>query len=227
MPDPTNNAAPNVPTTPVIGQTPQQAADQQGRQQAGRAGEAQRRQEELQQRADQPVQTFRSVSVRELGKGSLCVFKYDFFKHDPYPMMLVTSRYHDGKMAGVNLHYLTYRYVQYLVKQFCGRAGLSYQNIRGDRYIVNSFRTYKPNGMQNIKMVDCRALITILGRIRSFNPNEVKAIREEVERQLGSIKNPRIFPQPYTEYSERTPPPLRQTQGDKRYNPRGTTPIEE
>lgn len=229
MPD----EVPIVPTTPQVGQSPNQARNQQQQQQLDRQKQAQERQKRLQKKSEQ--QPFRRAYRKSLGKGSLCVFNYQFYKHDPYPMQLVSSIYSDGKVAGLNLHYLTFRYVKFLIKQYCGSGSFSYQNIKGDRYIVNAFRTYKPNGMRNIKMIDCQFLLSILGRIRSFNPNEIEAIRKEVQEQLGRATNPkasdevgheRMFPAPYKEYSDRTPPPLRPTQGDKRFNPRGTSPIE-
>lgn len=223
MPDQPNKPIPPVP--PVGAQSPQQLQQQQNQAQQNRKDAAEKLQQDAQKAADK---SFRRTTHRALGKGSLCLFQYLFMKHDPYPMALVTSIYTDGKVAGLNLHYLTFRYVKFLLTQYCGKTGLSYQNIKGDRYIVNSFRTYKKEGIRNLKMIDCDYLVTILGRIRSFNPNEVQAIREEVQRQLGRVVNKpndksaeSLFPKKYKEYG------LGKQSQDGRRNPLNTTPIEE
>src|SRR3954464_1790502 len=58
------------------------------------------------------------VKNQLLGKGSLVLFKYENWKHDPYPLVLVSRRYADGRIAGINLHYLTFRYIKNLLNRY-------------------------------------------------------------------------------------------------------------
>lgn len=168
---------PTVPTVPVIGQTAQQPA-------------AQERQRNLQKIADTAKQDiFRRVYYKTIQQGSLATFNYLYWKHDPYPLLLCSGIWGDGKVAGVNLHYLTFRYIKYLIQQYCGKA-FSFRLIKNNVFIANAFRCYKKDGIRTAKVLDCEFLIKVLGSIRSFNPNEIEAIRQEVQRQLRNKMNP-------------------------------------
>jgi hypothetical protein len=131
------------------------------------------------------------VSVKPLGKGTLLVAKYDYFKHDPYPLILVSSLYSDQRLAGINLHYLTFKYVKSLVKNYCNNVGFGYQSIKGDKYIVNAFRTYKRSGLKQGKLIDGDFLLNVLGTARSYSPNEIEKIRQHIQQQLRQQINPR------------------------------------
>src|SRR5689334_20355757 len=114
---------------------------------------------------------FRRIYSPTLQKGSVVSFNYLFYKHDPSPLVLVTSIYSDGKIAGVNLHYLTYVYVRNLIKNFCDDKTFGYQRIKGDRFLYKSFRTYKRAGVRNMHMMDCEHLSNILKITRAFKFN--------------------------------------------------------
>jgi hypothetical protein len=224
IPPPEIPQAPTVPTVPTVGKTQQNIQQQQ---QASK----EQKQKQTQQQAQKAIKEkpIKHAYPAQLSKGKLCLFQYLFFKHDAYPMVLVSSMYRDGRVAGLNMHYLTFRYVKFLIQNYCNKGMFSYNNIRGDRYIVNAFRTYKRNGVRNVKIINCDFLLSILGQIRSFNPNEVEAIRKEVERQLGRITNQRanevthekIWPKPYDEYD------LAKARRDARFNPSNTIPATE
>lgn len=147
--------------------------------------------------ADQPI--FRGVPGNQYGPtlsggfspGFLFSCQYLFYKHDPNPLVLTTKVYPDQRVAGLNLHYLTFPYVRQLVQAYCGKGTLSYQAIKGDKFVANAFRTYKRAGLRSVKAIDCQFLVTMLGQLRSFNPTEVEAMRKEVQRQLQERVNPK------------------------------------
>jgi hypothetical protein len=193
MPEPIDPGQPNiVPTTPqvqAVGQAEDMLGQQVGNQQRTRKTQAQIRQEALQRIAEQKNPLFRRIYYKTIQKGALTNFQYVFWKHDPYPLVLCSSIYHDGKVAGINLHYLTFKYIKYLIQQYCGKQ-FSYPLIKNNTFIYNAFRTYKRQGVRNAKLMDCEFLMTLLGTIRSFRPSEIEAIRQEVQRQLRARMNP-------------------------------------
>jgi len=131
---------------------------------------------------------FKPAQPKTIQRGALATFQYTFWKHDPYPLILCSGIYMDGKIAGVNLHHLTFRYIKYLVQQYCGKQ-FSYPLIKNNKYIYDAFRTYKREGVRMVKVLDCQFLMTILGSVRSINPNEVEAIRQEIQKQLRTKMN--------------------------------------
>ncbi len=139
---------------------------------------------------------YRRVAVNQMGqnqplrKGSIFVGRYLFWKHDPYPLVLVSSLYTDGRVAGVNLHYLTFNYVRKLVQNYCNKS-FGYPLIKGDKYIVNAFRTYKKQGLRQVRVIDCDFLLNVLGSVRSYKPSEIEKIRQQVQQQLRQQVNPR------------------------------------
>lgn len=128
---------------------------------------------------------------KPLGKGSLVVAKYDFWKHDPYPLILVSSIYSDQRLAGVNLHYLTYKYVRNLLQNYCDKRSFGYPLIKGDKYIVQAFRTYKKAGLRQARILDCEFVLNAMGIARSYSPNEIEKIRQHIQQQLRQEVNPR------------------------------------
>lgn len=124
-----------------------------------------------------------------VGKGSLVTFNYTFFVHDPYPLVVVTDVFPGNVMRGVNLHYLTFPYIKALIRS--SNPAFSYQNIKGDQYIVNAFRSYKWHGIRQIKKLDSDFILTVMATARSFDPNEIQAIRQSVKDQINMQMNPR------------------------------------
>lgn len=123
------------------------------------------------------------------GAGHLFSCQYLLWKHDRTPLVLMTSRYDDGRIAGINLHYLTFPYVRWLIQHYCGTGTFRYTTIKNDKYIVNSFRTYKFAGMRLVRGIDCDFLKTVLNSLRSFDPEEIEAMRREVNKQLKTRMN--------------------------------------
>jgi hypothetical protein len=97
-------------------------------------------------------------------------------------------------MRGVNLHYLTFPYIKNLLRSGAGNQGFSYGNIKADPYIVNAFRSYKWQGIRQVKMLDSAFLLTVMATVRSFDPTQVAAIRQAVQEQIQREVNPRPEP---------------------------------
>jgi len=136
---------------------------------------------------------FRRVYYKTLRKGSLIYAKYLFWKHDPSPLVVVTDVFAD-RIRGINLHYLTFKYVKTMLTQYCGKAFFSYRFIMHDAYIVNAFRTYKKAGLRNLQLLDCDQInLQFQERRRAYkyNPQEMKAIREQLRHQLAQLAHPR------------------------------------
>ena len=88
-------------------------------------------------------------------------------------------------MRGINLHYLTYLYIRNILNIASNsQGGFSYNNIKNDSYIVNSFRSYKWNGISQIKKFDLKFINQMIDNSRNFDPNQIQAIRQSVNQQL-------------------------------------------
>lgn len=130
-------------------------------------------------------------TLKTLMPGVLMSCTYSFFKKDPAPLVLISKIYTDNRVAGLNLHYLTFPYVKRLLQSYCGNVAFSYQSIKNDKYIVNAFRSYKRAGLRQVKTLDCNFLMTILGSLRTLKIEEIDAIRKEVQKQLEQAINPK------------------------------------
>lgn len=131
---------------------------------------------------------FKKAYYKTLAKGSLVTCKYLYWKHDPNPLILVTDVTPEY-IRGVNLHYLTFKYVRSLLQYYCGKAHFSYKFIKHDRYIVNSFRTYKRAGISQINVLDCDVINQQLTLRRSFNPQEIKEIKRKIRESFRNETN--------------------------------------
>ncbi len=124
-----------------------------------------------------------------INKGSLISFNYTKWKHDPYPLVLITDITPGVKLRGVNLHYMTFNSIKNIIKNSCSNPGFSYSNIRGDKYIISAFRSYEWASIRQIKRFDCNVLLNIMATVRNYDPSESKAIREAVQQQLKQVVN--------------------------------------
>ena len=123
-------------------------------------------------------------------RGDLIRFNYTFWIHDPYPLVIVTDVSNGNMVRGVNLHYLTFPYIKTLLNLGCRNLSFSYRNISGDAYIVNAFRSYKWQGIRQVKKLDCAFILNVMSLVRSFDPQQVKVIRQEIMRQIKREVNP-------------------------------------
>ena len=133
-----------------------------------------------------------------IGRGSLCTFNYLFAKpgHDPVPLVLITDpNYKDIYCRGINLHYLTFPTIKKLMfpapgQSICDNPQFTYQYIKGNEYIVSAFRQYKKKGIQSLKKLNCEFIVNAMSLSRSFDPNEIEAIRKSVREQIRRMANP-------------------------------------
>jgi hypothetical protein len=219
-----------IPTQPTL--SPQQVVQQQADLRAGNDAQKLQQQADLQKAADKAEKSiFKRIYNKTIKPGSLIVFQYNFYKHDPSPLVMVGrlwSGNQAGMVSGVNLHYLTFRYIKYLVQVFCGKQ-FSYGLIKGNQYIVNAYRSYKREGRRQVKVLDCEYLMNVLGIARSFKPNEIEAIRKSIQDQLREKMHPNaeqvakeyqeaLRKQSHTDYN------IGKTQPDARFNPTNILP---
>lgn len=137
-------------------------------------------------------QLFRPANIDAVvKKGGLITFKYNYWHHDPYPLVIVTDISPGNRIRGVNIHYLTFNYVRNLLKANGENPAFSYQSIKGDNYLVAAFRTYKWNGISQIKKMDSQFILTVMSMVRTFDPIEVENIRKVIQEQLRMQVNPR------------------------------------
>lgn len=120
-----------------------------------------------------------------LHKGSLIAFNYSMWVHDPYPLVVVTDFIQGQRLRGVNLHYLTFPYIKTILRTATPNPSFSYGNIRGDKYIVSAFRTYKWNGIRQFRMLDSNFILTVMASVRTFDPTQIKAIKNYVQQQIN------------------------------------------
>jgi hypothetical protein len=118
-----------------------------------------------------------------LRSGNLVTFIYQFWKNDPAPLLLVTDVTMGVRVRGLNLHYLTFPVLKNLLRSAAGNP-ITYQQIKGEQFIVNCFREFKWTGIRQIKKLDVNFLLTTMAVARSFDPNQIDAIRKSVREQL-------------------------------------------
>lgn len=149
------------------------------------------------QNVNQPTNPFQHIpanqygpSVKLIEKGSLVWFNYVNYRHDPYPLLIITDIW-PNYIRGLNLHYLTFNYIKNLLGMHCENKMFSYFHIRNDQFLVNAFRTYKRLGIRQIKKLDCNFLKKVMRSIVSFDPAEIEQMRVYVRDQLRRQANPK------------------------------------
>lgn len=131
------------------------------------------------------------MALGTLKKGSLISFEYPKsfamipnIIHDPRPMLIITDIFAPNYIRGLNLHYLTFNYVQKILQNYSGNTNFSYANIRPDAYMATAFRMYNLRGVLRPKRLDSDWLRTVLASVRSFDAGELEKIRTSIEQQI-------------------------------------------
>lgn len=125
-------------------------------------------------------------------KGSLISFNYIFWKNDAYPLVIVSDNtLTNGKLWGVNVHYLTFPYIKKLLKLSQNNPSFSYTSISSDAYMKKAFRSYKRQGIRQLKVLNHDSLLNIMSMVRSYDPAEVQIIRKQVREQINKQINPK------------------------------------
>lgn len=121
-------------------------------------------------------------------KGSIINFRYIGQTrepiHDPYPLVLISDIF-PSMIRGVNLHYLTLPYIKGMIANYANNPNFSYRYIKGDNFLVDSFRSYKRGGMSQLKMLDVAFLKKVLQVSRTLNPGEVEQIRDQIKQSMA------------------------------------------
>lgn len=130
-------------------------------------------------------------------KGSLVIFHYMLWKNDPTPVVIV-SNYEPGTvLKGINLHYLSFPYVKRVLGLGGGNPSFSYYNIKADRYISGAFRSYNWRGIDfsGMRVIDAKFLLRMMNLSSSFDPLQLRAMRQQVEQQLAQqVNQPQAVP---------------------------------
>lgn len=146
----------------------------------------------------QRQQTPQIVQPNQIVRGSIIVFNYSYWKNDKTPCVLVSSV--DGTyLSGVNIHYLPFATIRGLLPS--ANPSFSYFSIKKNTYIVDAFRSYLIRGIDfsKAKIVDSKFLLQMMALANSFDPNQIKAIRQQIEQQLSmSSTQPQAAPSPAT-----------------------------
>ena len=132
----------------------------------------------------------------QVTRGSLVTFNYLFHKpgHDPQPLVLITDVL-DQYVRGINLHYLTFPVIKKLIypapgRSVCDSPAFSYEYIKAQGYIIRkAFRQYKRSGVAGIQKLNCDFIVNAMAITRSFDPNEIEAIRKSVREQIQRMAN--------------------------------------
>lgn len=125
-------------------------------------------------------------------KGGLVSFNYIFWKNDAYPLVIVSENsFANSKLWGINIHYLTFPYIKKLLKLSTNNPSFSYTSISSDAYMKRAFRSYKWQGVRQLKVLNHESLLNIMSMIRSYDPAEVQIIRKQVREQIEKQINPK------------------------------------
>jgi hypothetical protein len=142
--------------------------------------------------------TQQGLSAKKITRGTLLSFHYPHSKaqkpnriHDTYPMIIVTDIW-PKYIRGVNLHYLNFNIVKTLLEVHGDKPSAQYSSpyikgnasVRGGQGAAGAFRTYSRSGIMTPKKLDTDFLKMVLTQVRSFSPNEIERIRNEIEAQL-------------------------------------------
>ena len=150
----------------------------------------------------QPVRGPRSVGVGgQIPRGSIIRFGYRNWKHDPYPVVIVTDvswaprqKMNGGIeqpfIKGINLNYLTSFDFQRIVRN-CGNAAFSYNTIMGDNQLKRAYRHYVVgfDNIQNLQLLNCDDIVAARDISRAYDPNQIDAIKQSIQKQLEQQVN--------------------------------------
>jgi len=154
-----------------------------------------------------PFQKFKGANqygpnLTPVGKGSLVKFYYAGVPgksviHDHNPVVILYSMKGKGTdqsvIRGVNIRYLTFPYIKHLLSpnansNNCDNPSISYNNIKGDKYITDAFRSYKRVGIKRLRKLDCDFITSVLGGMRGFHPSEIDEMRQYVRDALKGLQ---------------------------------------
>lgn len=162
-----------------------------------------------------PLTQRRGIFNPAISRGSLVNFNYLFYKtgHDPSPLVLITDVW-PQYIRGINLHYLTFPVIRKMLypapgTTVCDNPIFTYQYLKNNpnagAYILTAFRQYKLTGIDSLKKLDCEFVANALAISRSFDPNEIEAIRQSVREQINRLMNAPAQASPEVPFSGNIP----------------------
>jgi len=131
-------------------------------------------------------------STKNIGRGALISFHYpvtmsvnpNYQIRDIKPMLIITN-IGQKYISGVNLHYLTLPYLRAIILNHGGDQGFSWHSrIKADAYLARSYRLYVRRGIHKPKILDTDWLKKVLFEVQTFDPGQLKAIRENIKKQI-------------------------------------------
>jgi len=127
-------------------------------------------------------------------RGNLITFNYTFWKTDPYPLIIISKEDKaKGFIWGINLHRLLHNDIQKLVL-FSKGGNFSYsKNIKTYTPFKEAYRSYKMQGIRQVKTLNKDFLLNIIGTIRNQDPAQVEIIRKNVQEQIRKQINPKAY----------------------------------
>jgi len=128
-------------------------------------------------------------SMPYLPPGTICKARYLFPHKDPLPCILVIGQNKYNNLQAINLRWLLPHFVAQTLRM-AGGSGVNYLSVRGTPNILEGYRTYKVKGLRNVRVFDTDFMRDVLRSIQTISPNEIAAIRQEIERQLAERLNP-------------------------------------
>lgn len=157
-------------------------------------------------------------SIQQFQPGMLFKCRYMFWKHDPYPYVLC-CRVDPQRMlvSGINFRYIETSTIGQLISMLTGGTQASFRTLNIGLQVENAYRSYKVNGLRQVRFADFSQLQQIADSVRSIDPAENEAIRQDVERQLKQAVNPTA-----SQVAQTPPPPPSGPQGT--VPPVGTQP---
>lgn len=144
-------------------------------------------------------------------QGGLIVFHYMMWKNDPTPVVIVSSVVPGVMIKGVNLHYLSFPYVKRVLGIGGGNPSFSYYNIKADRYLSGAFRSYSWSGIDfsSMRVLDTKFLLQTMRMVNSFDPLQIRAIRQQIESQLNQqVGQPQAGPSAPQPFGPSQQPPV-------------------
>jgi len=130
-------------------------------------------------------------SIEQFQPGQIFKCRYMFWKHDPFPYVLC-CRVDRQRMlvSGINFRYVLAGTIGQLVELLSAGTPPSLSNLSVSGEIERAYRSYKVNGLRQVRFADFEQLKQVAESVRSIDPHENEAIRQSVEHQLKQAVNP-------------------------------------
>lgn len=133
-------------------------------------------------------------------KGNLISFNYAFWKHDPYPLLIINPPPKQpsviqgkGHLWGINLHYLGFKDIQELLKNIKSPNFSYLSYVKNNTQLRKAYRSYKWVGIRQVKTLNIEFFLNVAGLVRSQDPAEVEIIRKNVQEQIQKQINPKTY----------------------------------